>query len=350
MNVDACIKRIQPLDKEAMSACENRWDSIAKPLKSLGRIEENLIQIAGIQRTPKVKIEKKVLVVLCADNGVVEEGVTQTGQEVTAIVAENFLDENSCAAIMCKDAKSDILPIDIGMAVDTPRVEKRKRAYGTKNMAKEPAMTREEAIWAVETGMEIAEELKKKGYQLIATGEMGIGNTTSSSAVASVLLGKPVKEVTGRGAGLNYAGYLRKIQVIERAIEKHRPIPEDPIDVLAKVGGFDIAGLAGLYLGAAANGIAAVADGFISTTAALAAIRICPQAEAYILASHVSAEPAGGMLLEAIHKSPSLTCGMCLGEGTGAVALFPLLDMGVHIYEKMSTFSQIEIKDYVPQE
>lgn len=350
MELKECLKLIQPLDREACLACERRWDSIAKPLKSLGKIEDHLIQIAGIQRTSQVRLQKKALVVMCADNGVVAEGVTQTGQEVTAIVAENFLDEKSCAAIMCKDTGADIFPIDIGMAVDTPRVEKRKIAYGTRNMAKEPAMTREEAIRAIEVGITYVTELKEKGYDIVATGEMGIGNTTTSSAVASVLLKKPAEEVTGRGAGLTSAGLQKKIQVIRDAVAKHKPKPEDPVDVLSKVGGLDLAGLTGVYLGGAAMGIPVIVDGFISAVAALAAMRICPQVGDYILASHVSKEPAGAMVLEAIGKSPSLMCDMCLGEGTGAVALFPLLDMGLHIYEKMSTFSQIEIEDYVPLE
>lgn len=348
MKPEEYAKKIKPIDKEAVKQCEKRWDSIAKPLKSLGKIESHLMQIAGIQRTSAICLTKKALVIMCADNGVVEEGVTQTGQEVTAVVAENFLDEKSCAAIMCKDTGTDIFPIDIGMAVDTPRVEKRKIAYGTRNIAKEPAMTREEAERAIETGICWVSERKAQGYHIIATGEMGIGNTTTSSAVASVLLDQPPEAVTGRGAGLDSAGLKRKTAVIRKAIKLHQPDPFDAVDVLAKVGGFDIAGLAGVYLGGAIYGIPVVADGFISCVAALIAVRINPLVQDYILASHVSKEPAGAMLLQALGKSPSLTCDMCLGEGTGAVALFPLLDMGLHIYEKMSTFAQIEIEEYVP--
>ncbi len=350
MKFEECLEKILPLDEKAKDACQKRWDSIAKPLKSLGKFEEHLVQIAGIQRTSQIHFNKKVLVIMCADNGVVAEGVTQTGQEVTAIVAENFLDGKSCAAIMCKDTRTDIFPIDIGMATDTPRVRKEKIAYGTKNMAKEPAMTREEAIHAIEIGIILAEELKAQGYDVIATGEMGIGNTTTSSAVASVLLKKPVGQVTGKGAGLSSQGLCKKIQVIEKSIAKHKPDGNDPVDVLSKVGGFDLAGLTGLCLGGAAQKIPVVIDGFISSVAALLAVRLCPQAGDYILASHVSKEPAGAMVLEALNKSPSLTCDMCLGEGTGAVSLFPLLEMALHIYEKMSTFAQIEIEDYVPLE
>lgn len=348
MKLEECLEQIRPLDEEACLACEKRWDSIAKPLKSLGKLESNLIQIAGIQRTGQIHLGKKALVVMCADNGVVAEGVTQTGQEVTAIVAENFLDVKSCAAIMCKDTGTDIFPIDIGMVTDTPRVEKRKIAYGTKNMAVEPAMTREEARQGIEVGINLAEELKDRGYDVMATGEMGIGNTTTSSAVASVLLGRPVEEMTGRGAGLTTAGLHRKIQVIRNAVALHKPDPQDPLDVLAKVGGLDLAGLTGIYLGGAAFGMPVIVDGFISAVAALLATRFSPLAGNYMIASHVSKEPAGAAILEAIGKSPSLMCDMCLGEGTGAVALFPLLDMGLDIYEKMSTFSQIQVEDYVP--
>lgn len=342
------IDKIKPLDTTAMTICEKRWDNIAKPLKSLGKIEENIIQIAGIQRDSRVKISKKALVVMCADNGVVEEGVTQTGQEVTAIVAENFLDEKSCAAIMCKDTKTDIFPVDIGMVVDTKRVEKRKIAYGTKNIYKEPAMTREEAIKAIWTGIELAGELKEKGYQIIATGEMGIGNTTTSSAVCSALTGMDAAVVTGRGAGLTSKGLERKIEVIQSAIDKWKPDCEDPIDVLSKVGGFDLAGLTGIYLGAAANGIAVVMDGFISAAAALCAVKLCGLVSDYILASHMSKEPASELLMKLLNKEPSLNCNMCLGEGTGALLLMPMLEMGLHIYETMSTFEEIDVETYVP--
>ena len=345
--LEETIARIRQADRAAMEECEKNWDNIAKPLKSLGLLEKYVIQLAGIQGTARVTLGKKALMVMCADNGVVAEGVTQSGQEVTAIVAENFLDEKSCAAIMCKDTGTDIFPVDIGMAVDTPRVEKRKIAYGTKNMAKEPAMTRAEAVRAMETGIRYVEELKEKGYRILATGEMGIGNTTTSSAMASVLLEMEPEVVTGRGAGLSTEGLNRKVAVIRQAIALHKPKKEDPIDVLAKVGGFDIAGLTGVFLGGAANHIPVVVDGFISAVAALVAVRLCPEVSDYILASHVSKEPAGAMLLEALGKRPALTCDMCLGEGTGAVALFPLLEMGLHIYQKMSTFEEIHIDNYV---
>lgn len=348
MTLEETIRKIRPVDVAAMAAAKQHWDGLGKPLGSLGRLEKALIQIAGIQRTGDVHIDRKALVIMCADNGVVEEGVTQCGQEVTATVAENFLNEKSCVAIMCRRAGTKICPVDIGMAVDTPRVEKRKIAYGTKNMAKEPAMTREQAIAAIEVGIAKAEELHAQGYEMLATGEMGIGNTTTSSAMTAVYLGLDVETVTGRGAGLSSHGLQRKINAIKQAIAVNQPDPEDPLDVLAKVGGLDIAGMCGLFLGGAAQRMPVVMDGFISQVAALTAVRLVPECADYILASHVSEEPGANILLKALEKDAFLTCGMRLGEGSGAVALFPILDFASDIYHKMSTFVQADIVEYQP--
>lgn len=348
MTLEETIRKIRPVDAAAMAAAKQHWDGLGKPLGSLGRLEKALIQIAGIQRTGDVHIDRKALVIMCADNGVVEEGVTQCGQEVTATVAENFLDEKSCVAIMCRRAGTKICPVDIGIAVDTPRVEKRKIAYGTKNMAKEPAMTREQAVAAIEVGIAKAEELHAQGYEMLATGEMGIGNTTTSSAMTAVYLGLDVETVTGRGAGLSSHGLQRKIHAIKQAIAVNQPDPEDPLDVLAKVGGLDIAGMCGLFLGGAAQQMPVVMDGFISQVAALTAVRLVPECADYILASHVSEEPGANILLKALEKDAFLTCGMRLGEGSGAVALFPILDFASDIYHKMSTFVQADIVEYQP--
>ena len=348
MTLEETMQKIRPVDVAAMAAAKQHWDGLGKPLGSLGRLEKALIQIAGIQRTGDVHIDRKALVIMCADNGVVEEGVTQCGQEVTATVAENFLDEKSCVAIMCRRAGTKICPVDIGMAVDTPRVEKRKIAYGTKNMAKEPAMTREQAVAAIEVGIAKAEELHAQGYEMLATGEMGIGNTTTSSAMTAVYLGLDVETVTGRGAGLSSHGLQRKIHAIKQARAVNQPDPEDPLDVLAKVGGLDIAGMCGLFLGGAAQQMPVVMDGFISQVAALTAVRLVPECADYILASHVSEEPGANILLKALEKDAFLTCGMRLGEGSGAVALFPILDFASDIYHKMSTFVQADIVEYQP--
>lgn len=347
MTLEETIQKIKEPDEKAMAACRMRWDSIAKPLHSLGKLEDVLVRIAGITGSADIHLEKKVLVPMCADNGVVEEGVTQTGQEVTAIVSENFLKKQATASILCQTAGADIFPVDIGIARDTC-LPNYKIAYGTQNMTKGSAMTREEALKAIQTGIELVGGLKEKGYQIIATGEMGIGNTTTSSAVASVLLHEPVENVTGRGAGLSTEGLSRKIRAIHLAIEKNKPNASDGVDVLAKVGGFDLAGLAGLFLGGALYRVPVVIDGFISAVAALAAAVICPTAKGYMLASHVSKEPAAAMVLDRLGLSATLHADMCLGEGTGAVVYFPILDMACAVYNGMSTFGDVKIEAYQP--
>ena len=215
-------------------------------------------------------------------------------------------------------------------------------------MAKEPAMTREQAVAAIEVGIAKAEELHAQGYEILATGEMGIGNTTTSSAMTAVYLGLDVETVTGRGAGLSSHGLQRKIHAIKQAIAVNQPDPEDPLDVLAKVGGLDIAGMCGLFLGGAAQQMPVVMDGFISQVAALTAVKLVPECADYILASHVSEEPGANILLKTLEKDAFLTCGMRLGEGSGAVALFPILDFASDIYHKMSTFVQADIVEYQP--
>ena len=342
------LESIRPVDQAMIDRAQAKWDTVAKPLRSLGKLEKATSQMAGIYGRELYELDKKALIIMCADNGIVEEGVTQSGQYVTAVVAENFLDTKSCAAIMCRETGTTIRPIDIGMVTDTPRVEKHKILYGTRNFIHEPAMTREEAIAAIEVGIDIARDMKEKGYQILATGEMGIGNTTTSSAIVSAMLEVPVEEVTGRGAGLTSAGLEKKIAVIKRGLALHKPDKEDPIDVLSKVGGLDIAGLAGVFLGCAAYGLTGVIDGFISAAAALIAVRLCPEAAGYILPSHVSKEPAGRMVLDAMGMDPFLICDMCLGEGTGAIALFPLLDMALAIYRDMVEFEDSGFETYVP--
>ena len=338
---------LHTLDTGAQELSKKRWDSIAKPLHSLGKMEDLVIQTAGITGDANVTYDKKALIVMCADNGVVAEGVTQSEQNVTAIVSENFLSDKATAAILCKQTGAEIFPIDIGIAVDT-KLENHKIAYGTKNMAKGPAMTREEAVRALETGIAVAEEKIAAGYQLMATGEMGIGNTTTSSAMAAVFLNQPVPKLTGRGAGLSSEGLARKIAAIEKAIAINQPDPSDPIDVLAKVGGFDIAGMAGVFLAGAAHGVPVVMDGFISCVAALLAARIAPFAKDYMIASHVSKEPAAHLLLAELGKEAFLHCDMCLGEGTGAIMLFPILDQANAVYRGMATFDEAQIETYVP--
>lgn len=342
------LEEIKPLDVESMRQAEERWKTVAKPLHSLGKLEEAVIRMAGIREDADFIMEKKGLVIFCADNGVVAEGVTQTGQEVTAIVADNFTKGATSVCIMAEIAGVDVLPVDIGMAVDVASLTdpSKKISYGTENMAHGPAMTRELAIRAILTGIEIAGERKAEGYDLLATGEMGIGNTTTSSAVASVLLGKKAEEVTGRGAGLSSEGLQRKIRVIRQALEKNRPDPGDVLDVVAKVGGYDIAGMCGLFLGGAIYRIPVLIDGFISSVAALCAVRLAPLVGKYLFASHCSKEPGGKMVLDALGMSAMIGCDLSLGEGSGAVAAVPLLEMGLDVYRKMSTFEEIQVEQY----
>lgn len=342
------LDEIRPKDETAMEEAREHWLNIAKPLFSLGKLENAVIDMAGMKGTCNYTIDKRGLLIFCADNGVVEEGVSQTGQEVTAIVSDNFAKNATSVCKMAQIAKTDVIPIDIGIVVDVPSITKKERkvAYGTKNMTKEPAMTREEALKAILIGIDTVKTCKEAGYEILATGEMGIGNTTTSSAIASVLLDKPVELVTGKGAGLTGEGLERKISAIKKAIKVNRPNAEDPIDVLAKVGGLDIAGLVGVFLGGARYRIPIVIDGFICGVAALIATRINEITREYMMPSHVSKEPAGQMLLKELKLEPYITCDMCLGEGTGAVAVLPLLDMGLAVYRQMSTFADINIDNY----
>lgn len=377
--LEEAIQNKNTMDQEAMAQARRRWDSIAKPLNSLGLLEDYLVQIAGITGSSEIAVRKKAVAIFCSDNGIVEEGVTQTGQEVTAVVTENFSRGDSCACIMAKQAGAWVFPVDIGVNGDLSgygefqagkdklkRLEEgladlgegahthpilypiwnRKLARGTRNFVKEPAMERDLAVHALETGICLAGLLKERGYGIIATGEMGIGNTTTSSAVIAALLQAEPELVTGRGAGLSLEGFKRKCGAIRAGLEKWQPDPSDGIDVLSKVGGLDLAGLAGMFMGGRLYRIPVVADGLISLAAALAAERICPGVKGFILASHMPAEPAGAMVLEALGQKPLIHGRLCLGEGTGAVALFPLLDMAVSVYHEMSTFSQIQVEEY----
>ena len=346
--VSQLCTKIGPLDERAMAEAQRRWDSIAHPLNSLGMLERDIIRIAGITGDPNVDLSKKAVVAMCADNGVVAEGVTQTGQEVTAIVTENMSKGDTSVCCMARVAGAEVIPVDIGVArpVTGENIRQCCVRRGTANMTKGPAMSREEAAKAVMTGILLVEELKQVGFRLLATGEMGIGNTTTSSAIVSVLLGKDPAEVTGRGAGLTSEGLERKIHAIRTAIAVNQPDSADPLDVLHKVGGLDIAGLAGVFLGGAIHRVPALVDGFISSAAALVAAAICPAAKDYMLASHASNEPAGRMVLETLGLTPFLHAGMCLGEGTGAVAVMPLLDMGAAVYREMCTFAATDIEAY----
>ena len=345
------LSQITGPDEAARTACLARWDGLAKPLGSLGLLESSLARVAAVTGSPDITLDRRTLLVLCADNGVVAQGVTQCGSEVTASVARALAAGESTVCHMARCARCRVIPVDMGMAdfPSTPGVWDCRVRNGTADISQGPAMTRAECVRAIELGAELARQCREEGASILATGEMGIGNTTTSSALAAVLLGKNPAEVTGRGAGLSDAGLVRKIAAIEQAIALNRPDPADPIDVLAKVGGLDIAGLCGVFLGGALYRVPVIIDGFISGAAALCAARLRPGAEFAMLPSHVSAEPAGGLMLEALGLTPLLTAGMRLGEGSGAVALLPLLDMALAVYQSGQTFGRLGIDTYTPQ-
>ena len=337
-------------DEEARKAAHQKWDACAKPLGSLGLLETAIEKIAALTGSIDICLSPRAVLVLCADNGVIAQGVTQSDYDVTKIVTNHLAMGRTSVCRMAAVANCQVVPVDMGV-LDYPPTEgvlNRRIGNGTGDISQGPAMSRKQAVQAVLTGIELVREQKEKGTRLLATGEMGIGNTTTSSAVASVMLGREVTEMTGRGAGLSNEGLLRKIDAIQRAIQLNQPDPNDPLDVISKVGGFDIAGICGVFLGGAIYQVPILADGFISAVAALCAVRMCPKAEKAIFASHVSAEPAGRLLLDALHLLPLITAGMRLGEGTGAVAAIPLLDMANAVYGESYTFEQGGITPYVP--
>lgn len=350
MTLQEMLCTITPADREAMEAAQRKWDSVGKPLGSLGELEHMVVRMAGVFGTKDFSIEKKAVAIFCADNGVVAEGVTQTGQEVTAVVAGNMARRRSSVCKMARVAGAEVCPVDVGMAfpVDHPGILQRSIRRGTRNFVHEPAMTRQETERAILTGMETVKMLCDQGVRLIATGEMGIGNTTTSAAVLSVLLERSPAEMTGRGAGLSNEGLERKVRAIETALALHRPDPADAVDVLSKVGGFDLAALCGAFLGGAVYHVPVIIDGLISAAAALAAAVLCPDCRDYMLASHLSGEPAGWPVLHALGVTPILQAGMRLGEGTGAVAVMPILDMAMTVYNG-DTFDDIQIEAYTPQ-
>ena len=340
-----------PAEQAARDAAHRQWASIAKPLGSLGLLETTLEDIAFLTCSEQISLHPRAVLMLCADNGVVRQGVTQIDHSVTALVTRNAAQNCSSVCKMAVIAGCKVVPVDMGV-IDfppTPNVLDRRIGNGTGDITQGPAMSREQVEQAVLTGIGLVREQKEQGIRLLATGEMGIGNTTTSSAVASVLLDRPVREMTGRGAGLSDTGLHRKIWAIETALEKNRPNPGDPLDVLAKVGGFDIAGMCGIFLGGAAGRVPVLMDGFISTVAALCALGLCPGSGKAMVASHVSAEPAGRLILDALGKKPLITAGMRLGEGTGAVAAIPLLDMALALYDHGTTFDGTGIEAYTPQ-
>lgn len=340
---------IRPADESARRACKSAWDHISKPLDGLGELETIVTRIAALTGDTDVDISKRALVIFCADNGIVEEGVSQSDSSVTALVAAEMAKERTSVCLMAHNAHMDIYTVDMGMATHVQGVRDMHIADGTANMAKGPAMSREQAIKAIECGIRLARECRDKDYKILAQGEMGIANTSTAAAISAVMLGLSVDEVTGRGAGLSDAGLDRKRQAIQRAIEVNRPDANDGIDVLSKVGGFDIAGMAGLIIGGAIYRIPVVLDGVISMAAALIAHAVCPDCVQAMIASHSGAEPAMKAGLERLGLTPVIYANMKLGEGTGAVCLIPVIDMALAVYDDAGRFTESGVEQYTPQ-
>ena len=349
--LEELINSIGGPDEAARRAAQARWDAIAKPLGSLGLLEKAVTDVAALRGDAGVRLDKRTLVVFCADNGVVTQGVTQCGSEVTALVAAALGEGHSTVGPMARAVSCAVLPVDMGMLdfPGHPGVLDLRVQNGTGDVSQGPAMTRESCLRAVLAGAELARRLAGEGSDILLLGEMGIGNTTTAAAVTAALLHLPPEAVCGRGAGLSDAGLARKRQAVERSLDCNAPDAADPIDVLAKVGGLDLAALCGAFLGAASARIPAVIDGFISAAAALCAYRLCPKARAAMLASHVSSEPAAAALLEALGLRAPICADLHLGEGSGAVALLPLLDLALSVYHSGQSFEKLGIAAYVPQ-
>jgi nicotinate-nucleotide--dimethylbenzimidazole phosphoribosyltransferase len=338
------INQIGELDKESMKITQERLDNLLKPPGSLGVLEDIALQLSGIYGDPMPTIGPKTIIVMAGDHGVMTEGYSPFPPSMTAQMMPQYPEGGSGVAVLARHAGASITTVDIGVAarVNHPGILNRKIKPGTDNMAKGPAMTREEAIKAIEVGIEIAETEIKEGAKVLGTGELGIGNTTPSSAILTVLGRYSPAEVTGRGTGLDDQGLIVKTAVIAKAIELNKPDPNDPIDVLAKVGGLEIAGLAGVILAAAANRVPVVVDGFISGAGALAASRIAPKSVNYMIASHCSAEKAARTMVETIGIRPMLDMQMRLGEGTGAAIAMTIVDASLKILHEMATFAAIQ--------
>ena len=340
------INNIKPADTDAYDECIFRFDHIAKPVGSLGKLETLLAHIAAAQKSADVDISKKCVIVLCADNGVLAQNVAQSTHDVTTAIAKSLVRCTTSVSCMAAAAGADVFAVDMGMVDKVEGLADCRIADGTRDMTQGPAMTREQAEKAIMTGIKLVADRKNEGYNLIATGEAGIGNTTTSSAVLAVLMDKPAADVTGRGSGLSDNGLIRKQNAITTAIKTNKPDKNDIIDVLSKVGGFDIAGMTGIFLGGALYNIPVIMDVFISGVAALCAVRLCSNVKGYIIPSHITAEPAGMMLMDELGFAPIIHGDMRLGEGTGAVALMPLLDMADAVYRNAARFTDIKVEAY----
>lgn len=341
--LEQTIAQIAPLDSEAMATARARQAVLTKPQGALGRLETLATQIAGITGNPRPRLLQPAVVVMAGDHGVAAQGVSLYPAEVTPQMVLNFLRGGAAINVLARHVGARVVVVDIGVAVDLPPhpdLLVRKIAHGTRDFSREPAMSREQAQQAVETGIAVVEDVITAGVDVVATGDMGIGNTTPSSAIVAAITGRPVAEVTGRGTGLDDAGLARKVAVIEAALALHQPDPTDGLDVLAKVGGLEIGGLAGVMIGAAARRVPVVVDGFISGAAALIASTLAPAVQPYLIAGHRSVERGHQAVFGRLDLEPLLDLGLRLGEGTGAVLAISLCQAACKILDEMATFAE----------
>lgn len=340
--LEKTLLEVKSLNENAMLKAKERVDNLNKPIGSLGRLEEIVVQLAGITGNAFPKVDKKSVIVMAADHGVWEEGVAEAEQDVTYIQTINIAKHQTGVCALSNVSKSDIVVVDIGVASDISHenVINKKIGYGTENIAKGPAMTRDEAIKAIEVGIEIAKSEARKGKNMLATGEMGICNTTISSAIISVITGLDPSEVTGVGGNLAQHKVANKINVIKKAIEVNKPDKNDPIDILSKVGGFEVAGMAGVMIGAASCSVPVVVDGFISTVSAIIACMLEPKVKGYLIPSHFSKEKAAKVALDIVGLKPMLDLDMRLGEGSGAVLAFSIIEAATDMNRIMITFEE----------
>ena len=349
MQLEELIKQIKPLDEATMQSARIRQDVLTKPRGSLGRLEELSIQLAGITSCSLPVVERKTVIVMAADHGVTSEGVSAYPAEVTPQMVANFLRGGAAINVLARQANARVVVVDMGVASEiedaSGELVRCKIGLGTANLAKGPAMTGEQALESIQRGIEIAEAEIVRGVDIFATGDMGIGNTTSSAAIACALMNQSPENVAGRGTGVDDEGLKRKISVITQALNVNKPNANDALDVLAKVGGFEIGGLAGVILAAAANRKPVVIDGFISAAAAMIAVSLASTARDYMIAAHVSQERGHKLMLEWLGLSPLLDMNMRLGEGTGAALAFHLIEASVRILREMATFDEAGVSD-----
>jgi len=348
MNLETLISKIQPLDQAAMQKARLRQDTLTKPQGSLGRLEELSVQLAGITGKAIPEIKDKVIITMAGDHGVVAEGVSAYPQEVTPQMVLNFLSGGAAINVLARHIQARVVIVDMGVASDIPANEKlivKKAAHGTANIARGPAMRREQAVDSILSGVEIVEAEVVRGLDIAGTGDMGIGNTTPSAAIACALMGQNPRDIAGRGTGVDDAGLKRKIDAIERALDVNRPNQKDGLDVLAKVGGFEIGGLAGVMIGAAANRKPVMVDGFISTAAAMIAVSIAPQCRDYLIAAHRSKEHGHGLMLDWLGLKPLFDLDLRLGEGTGAALGIAMAEAACKILAEMATFGEAGVSE-----